>query len=825
MPSTRHLAAIVFADLESYSFHINRNEAATIAFMERSFVRARRASERLGGEIVGTTGDGWIALFSSASSAVDFAHLMQRLTVRREPSAPSLFRIGVHLGDVNREGAHVYGHAMNVAARLEAIAEAGGIVVSETVAGQVARSPRYSLHKIGQPFLKNIGDDLTIYQVRERAEARPAPTRLQLDVVGGVSLRMKSGTVIALRSKHGQAMLGALALAPLEPIEANRLAVMLWPSKTPKKAREALAALRRAVNAQSAFASPALVQADGRSMRLDLAAVDIDLQGIDRQLSEGRVAPVLFRHLNLTESLLEGLDDVSPLFSTWLRVHRAMWRDRIVSGLEACLDRSADGQPTQKAAAEALLLLEPGHEPASHALMRNFAAHGRTEAALREYDRLLTHLHEAYRARPGEALRTLATALRGQTRPTSDPVPVRVAPRLPHIAVAAFHSGSEEARNVSERFRSELLANLSRFRMWAVLDAADVEPGEASYVVSAHCEVSDGTAHLTLRLTHLPSRRIAWSDTYAVSADAWRQVQAVVVGRVAAALEIYISADRLSGSIGGVPTDTQDYDDWLRGEALLLRWSAEAEDEAAAIFASLIERSPSFAPPRASLASVLNVRHILRPGSRRSAADIRLARSHASLAVTLDPLDARNHLALAWSAALEGAHDEAGLHLDMATSLNPYSPNTTISAAMGYAFLGDHARAEKVLDDALKLTPMLRSHHWCYAAAVRFLGGDSAAAIAASLRSGDQIADNQGWLAAALARQGRMDEARVAFDRLVSTLTPLWDSETPPDAEDVHAWFVSAYPIRRDEDLALLSGSLRLAMPPVTAAVLDDGGR
>ncbi len=812
MTNTRHLAAIVFVDLESYSFHMNRNEAATIAFMERSFARAKRCAQLLGGEVVETTGDGWIALFASAELAVDYARVMQRLTVRRESAPPSLFRIGIHLGDVRREKDRVYGNAMNVAARIEAMSEAGGILISEPVAAQVSHSPRYSLQSLGQPFLKNIGDDLTIYRVRDRLGGATAAARLQLDVVGGASLRIKTGGLVAIRSRHALALLGSLALAPSEQLDLNRTAIMLWPDKTPQKARAALVALRRSINAQTAFASQSLVGLEGQSLRLDLAAMDVDLHLIDRQLSEGTVAPLLVQEVNLVHRLLEGLDEVSPLFATWLTVRRLIWRDRMVANLEACLERCSDGQPTQRAAAEALLMLEPGHEPASLSLMRYFVANGRTEAALREYDRLLARLHDLYRARPGPGLRAFADELRTQTLPPEARPPTRSVQRLPLIAVAAFTSDGDAARTVAERFRSELLANLSRFRTWAVLDAEDVDPENADYFLVARCEILDERASLALRLTDRGTRRIAWSDTFTISADAWRTVQAQVVGRVAAALEIYISADRLAGSIGRAPTEGADYDDWLRGEALLLHWSSEAEDQAADIFAALIERAPDFAPPRASLASVLNVRHIFRPGTQRSMADIRMARNHAALAVMLDPLDARNHLALAWSAALEGAHDEAGLHLDMATSLNPYSPNTTISAAMGYAFLGDHVRSQRVLDDALRLTPMLRPYHWCYAAAVRFLAGDDEAAIGASRRSGDQIADNQGWLAAALARSGRTDEAAHAFARLMSELQPNWRGPKPPTPQDVHDWFVSAYPIRLPEDRASLSQSLMLAM-------------
>lgn len=818
MPGARHLVAIVFADLESYSFHMNRDEAGTIAFMQRALARAKRGARWLGGEVVETMGDGWIALFTSAESAVDYARVMQRLTARRERPAPSLFRIGIHLGDVRREDGQVYGNAMNVAARIEALAEAGGILISDPVAAQVSRSPRYSLQSLGQPFLKNIGDDLTIYRVRDRAQARAVAARLQLDVMGGARLKTKTGGVIPFRSRHTLALLGALALAPFDALDINRTAIMLWPEKPPKKARAALVALRRSINAQTAFASPALVGLDGPSLRLDLAAVDVDLHQIDRQLAEGTVAPRLAEEVDLIQRLLAGLDEVSPLFATWLTVRRLIWRDRMVAHLEACIARSTDGQPTQRAAAEALLMLEPGHEPASLALMRFFAASGRTVAALREYDRLLAHLHDVYRARPGGNVRAFAESLRAQSRQPPGPEQVRAAPRLPLIAVAGFSSEDDAARTVAERFRSELLANLARFRTWAVLDAVDVEPDAADYFVSAQCEILDGLARLALRLTDRQSRRIAWSDTFTISADAWRKVQAEVVGRVATALEIYISADRLTGSIGRAPADTGDYDDWLRGEALLLHWSAEADDRAAAIFEGLIERAPDFAPARASLASVLNVRHIVRPGSRCSASDIRTARRHASLAVTLDPLDARNHLALAWSAALEGAHDEAGLHLDMATSLNPYSPNTTISAAMGYAFLGDHPRSQQVLDDALRMSPMLRPYHWCYAVAVRFLAGDDAGAIAASLRSGDQIADNQGWLAAALARSGRVEEAAAAFARLVADLEPIWFGPAPPDPQAVHDWFVQAYPIRYDEDRAALSDALRQAMWPLARA-------
>jgi tetratricopeptide (TPR) repeat protein len=272
-----------------------------------------------------------------------------------------------------------------------------------------------------------------------------------------------------------------------------------------------------------------------------------------------------------------------------------------------------------------------------------------------------------------------------------------------------------------------------------------------------------------------------------------------------------VSADRLSHAIADVPDKAVDYDDWLKGEALLLRWTPDAEAEAETIFRRLIERAPGFAPTYASLASIFNVRHILQPGRQRTAQDDVDSHRFAMRAVDLDPLDARNHLALAWSAALTGMFDQAAVHLDLAVSLNPHSPNTTISAAMGYAFLGDHERANGILDEAIRIAPMLRPHQWCYAAAVRFLGGDAEGAEAAARRSGDQIVDNQGWLAAALVQQGRMTEAHSAFERMWAVVAPIWAGDWPADAEAVQDWFVQAYPIRQHADRAKIADALRQA--------------
>jgi DNA-binding SARP family transcriptional activator len=693
--------------------------------------------------------------------------------------------------------------------------------VSQSVTALLGNLSDYHLDAIGRPLLKNIGDDQSVYRLVDGTGNGKPTDPLQLDILGGVRMKSQDGKVLVVHSIHALALIGALALDPGDAIEASRIAVMLWPEKDPKKARQALARTRKLANSYFAFAAPDIIVADGAMLRLDTSFVDVDLHLIDRSLISGVVEPALRHPDRLIDGLVAGLDRISPLFQTWLRVQRAIWRDRLIAGLETCLARHKDAQPALRAAAETLLQFEPGHEPASHALMRHFATTGRSEAALREFDRLSTHLHEVYQLVPGSEVSAFAASLRGsaQSRPASRRN--GSAPHLPQIAVGTIDYDAIELQPIAENFRSDLLGNLSRFRTWAVLDVADDSFGGASYVLTGRCETSESGANLGLRLVEPTTRRIAWSSSYSISAADWRRVQGKVVGRIAAALEVYISADRLAQSLGAAPTNTADYDDWLRGESLLLRWTPEDDAEAKDVFTAIISRSPDFAPAHASLASIHNVRHILFPGSPFSAEDAKAARINASLAVELDPMDARNHLALAWSAALTGGFDQAAVHLDLASSLNPYSPTTTISAAMGYAFLGDHPRAGQVLDAAIALAPMLRPHQWCYAAAVRFLGGQDAAAAEAARRSGDQIVDNQGWLAAALARQGQIDEAQEAFQRLLAEIASVWAGPHPPDPESVHAWFTSAYPIQTEADRFALSQSLRLAMPAAVVAQIS----
>jgi adenylate cyclase len=167
----RRLAAVVAADVVGYSRLMGRDESGTVARLRQN--RAERLDPVLvkyGGRLVKLTGDGALIEFASAvdalSAAIEFQQAMVEVNSACPPSAALVFRIGLHLGDLIVEGNDLYGDGVNVAARLEAEAPAGGIVVSRTVQEAVAGRLKATFDDLGNLTLKNIERPVQAFSVK-----------------------------------------------------------------------------------------------------------------------------------------------------------------------------------------------------------------------------------------------------------------------------------------------------------------------------------------------------------------------------------------------------------------------------------------------------------------------------------------------------------------------------------------------------------------------------------------------------------------------------------------------------------------------------------
>ncbi len=175
----RRLAAVLAADIAGYSRLMGRDEENTLAqlkVLRKTLVDPGIASHR--GRIVKTTGDGMLVEFASAVDAVrcglEVQRAMAKCNVDISPDTRIEFRIGIHVGDIIIDDNDIFGDGVNIAARLEGIAEPGGVCVSDDTYRQVRGKVDIAFDDIGVQALKNIAEPMRAWQFKPAIGAKPA---------------------------------------------------------------------------------------------------------------------------------------------------------------------------------------------------------------------------------------------------------------------------------------------------------------------------------------------------------------------------------------------------------------------------------------------------------------------------------------------------------------------------------------------------------------------------------------------------------------------------------------------------------------------------
>ena len=165
----RRLAAILAADIAGYSRLMHEDEAATVQDLKAHQRVILPLIGRHGGRIIDTAGDGIMAEFPSVIGATACAVEIQTVMAERNEevleSRRMRFRIGINLGDVIHDETRIYGDGINIAARLEALAEPGGVLVSHTVYDQVRGKLPFTFEDVGERQVKNIAQPVRMYQL------------------------------------------------------------------------------------------------------------------------------------------------------------------------------------------------------------------------------------------------------------------------------------------------------------------------------------------------------------------------------------------------------------------------------------------------------------------------------------------------------------------------------------------------------------------------------------------------------------------------------------------------------------------------------------
>jgi adenylate cyclase len=175
----RRLAAILSADVKEYSRLMGADDVATVEMLTayREVMTALISQHR--GRVVDSPGDNLLAEFSSVVDAVQCSvSIQEELNARNADLSVDRrmdFRIGVNLGEVIVEGDRIYGDGVNIAARVQGLAEGGGVCISGSVCDEISNKLSFDCEPIGEQTLKNIDEVVRVYRVRASTRSEAAP--------------------------------------------------------------------------------------------------------------------------------------------------------------------------------------------------------------------------------------------------------------------------------------------------------------------------------------------------------------------------------------------------------------------------------------------------------------------------------------------------------------------------------------------------------------------------------------------------------------------------------------------------------------------------
>lgn len=310
------LLAIMFVDACGSSRIMRDNENAALQSISRDMTEIKRLIAGYKGKLCSFRGDGLLVTFGSAGNAVNCGFAIQN---RKPLHSESLsFRIGVHIGDIFSLDGQPMGDSVNVAARIESMARPGSILVSRPVYEALRGPARFKFLSIGRPYLKNIGDDLELFQVNEQIKKERVEI-LDLRLLGEFAMTAPNGRELQL-SNECQAVLTALALSPNGRCNRDWLRDNIWEGSTTGDRAAGLQTALTNLRIELGAAYQNTIFSDDEEIVLASNAISIDVVRY-RKNGWNERTPV--------PDLLQGFTIESEAFSSWLLHQRSVLRSAI----------------------------------------------------------------------------------------------------------------------------------------------------------------------------------------------------------------------------------------------------------------------------------------------------------------------------------------------------------------------------------------------------------------------------------------------------------------------------------------------------------------
>ena len=660
---------------------------------------------------------------------------------------------------------------------------------------------------------------------------------LRIRLLGSVTIEI-DGRPVALASKKARALLGYLALREGAEISRGVLTGLLWGERSESQARgslrQTLSELRAALAgsaSQSIMASKETVAWAAGSAWIDAKVVESAAGGADHD--------ALRDAAELTGGeLMEGLSVGEAGFEQWLAAERERFR-LLACTIHARLMECAvhDGR-LEEALTHGLKLLslDPLQERVHRGLMRLYAAQGRHDAALAQYERCRRELSNQLGVRPDPETEGLARSIRTSRRegpPKGAPPPTQgpdqgkwpALPDRPSIAVLPFHnlSGDPEQEYFADGMVEDIITALSRMR-WLFVIARDssftykgrtVDVKQVArelgvrYVLEGSVRKAASRVRIAGQLIDGSTGAHLWADRFEGALedvfDLQDQMTASVVGAIAPRLE-QAEIERARRK----PTGSMDaYDYYLRGMASFYQRTREGNSEALRMFYRAIELDPDFALAYGMAAFCYCGRKQMSWVTDREqeiAETARLARRAVDLGKDDAAALSASGIALAF---VVGDLDDGAAFIDQALALNPNLAAAWTNSGWTRIYLGESDSAIEHLARAMRLSPIdpLIGRMQAATAHAHFFAGryDMAASWAGmALRARPDLHHALRIAAASHALAGRLEQAQQALARL---------RQIDPALRVSHLKDMLG-PYRRPEDVAKYEEGLRKAGLP-----------
>lgn len=523
---------------------------------------------------------------------------------------------------------------------------------------------------------------------------------MRLRILGGLELTSLSGVSVGA-TRQTRLMLACLALAGVKGLTRADLCSMFWPSRPAAQARnslrQGLAVIRKALSADGDAIS---LEGDLETVRLKAGPETVDVLAFrEALLNDNRDGWIAAAHAYQGD-LLAGVEGAGEAEQFLASHRRALCEQAQIIAERLSKAATVDGEALDaaQALAERLLQKDPTSEEAHRALMRCFSRRGRTNAAVRQFEKCKETLRQEFQAEPDSETRRLFAAIRlaegneldneykfeariqDVTAEPSNPLS-----RHPSVAVMPFDNlGSASDEYFADGVVEEVTSALSRIRDFFVIARqstftfkgrfVDVqEVGRAlgvAYVVEGTVRRGDDRLRISVQLVDVTTRAQLWSDRYEGAANELFEFQDRIAEQVAGALKPAIRKAEIEAARRKPPASLEAYDLVMRAFPKLCGQNAAAIDEAIPMLMSALRIDPVYGRAHALLAWC----HALR-------------------------------VTYLWVTEIESEVGNAQRAIDAAASLIDDDPTAMTAAGAAIGFCGDQEGASALIERALALDP------------------------------------------------------------------------------------------------------------------------